>query len=228
MPRMTGTPLLKTSLVTSAACHDACVRDERLSVLWLCGPPGAGKSAAGRALYAGLARSGARAGFADIDQLGMCLPAPRDDPERYRLKERNLSAVTENFRAAGCDAVVVSADLGPSPGNRCRGSGPRRAALVSGPKPGHVDDRIFGLRNGYSVVFSPGGQRVPSRRSWGAACSALLFGGPGRSVLLRNGGRLQLARALAAARDDHSDAVLGTRASGPARCRERFGVRPTG
>jgi chloramphenicol 3-O-phosphotransferase len=92
------------------------VRDEQLSVLWLCGPPGAGKSAAGWALYAGLARSGARAGFADIDQLGMCLPAPPDDLERYRLKERNLSAVAGNFRVAGCDAVVVSGDLGPSPG----------------------------------------------------------------------------------------------------------------
>jgi hypothetical protein len=92
------------------------VRDERLSVLWLCGPPGAGKSAAGWALYAGLARYGVRAGFADIDQLGMCLPAPPDDPERYRLKERNLSVVAGNFGAVGCDAVIVSGDLGPSPG----------------------------------------------------------------------------------------------------------------
>lgn len=90
------------------------MRNERLSVLWLCGPPGAGKSAVGWALYAGLARSGARAGFIDTDQLGMCLPAPPDDPQRYRLKERNLSAVAGNFRAAGCDAVVVSGHLGPA------------------------------------------------------------------------------------------------------------------
>jgi adenylylsulfate kinase-like enzyme len=96
--------------------HNACVRDERVPVLWLCGPPGAGKSAAGWAVYAGLARSGARAGFADIDQLGMCLPAPPDDPERYRLKERNISAVIANFRAAGCGAVIVAGDLGASPG----------------------------------------------------------------------------------------------------------------
>lgn len=87
-----------------------------LPVLWLCGPPGAGKSAVGWALYAGLARSGARAGFADVDQLGMCYPAPPDDPERYRLKERNLAAVAANFRAAGGDALIVSGDLGPSPG----------------------------------------------------------------------------------------------------------------
>ena len=55
------------------------MRDELLAALWLCGPPGAGKSAVGGALYAGRSRSGARAGFADIDQLGMCLPAPPDE-----------------------------------------------------------------------------------------------------------------------------------------------------
>jgi adenylylsulfate kinase-like enzyme len=90
------------------------VRDDRFSVLWLCGPPGAGKSAVGWALYDGLARSGARAGFVDTDQLGMCLPAPSDDPERFHLKERNVSAVAVNFRAAGCGALVVSGDLGLS------------------------------------------------------------------------------------------------------------------
>lgn len=88
--------------------------DDRLSVLWLCGPPGAGKSAVGWVLYDGLARSGTRAGFVDIDQLGMCLPAPPDDPERFRLKARNVSAVTANFRQAGCGALVVSGDLGLS------------------------------------------------------------------------------------------------------------------
>ncbi len=58
------------------------VRDRRISVLWLCGPPGAGKSSVGMALYAGLTRSGARVGFADTDQLGMCFPTPSDDPQR--------------------------------------------------------------------------------------------------------------------------------------------------
>jgi adenylylsulfate kinase-like enzyme len=50
----------------------------RLSVLWLCGPPGAGKSAAGWALYGGLARSGARAGFVDLGQLGLSVSAAAD------------------------------------------------------------------------------------------------------------------------------------------------------
>lgn len=90
------------------------MRDERLAVLWLCGPPGAGKSAAGWALYAALARSGARAGFVDVDQLGMCLPAPPDDPERRRLKERTVSAVAANFLAAGCQAFIMAGHLGHS------------------------------------------------------------------------------------------------------------------
>jgi hypothetical protein len=92
------------------------MRDGSLSLIWLCGPPGAGKSAVGWALYTALVRSGARAGFADIDQLGMCFPARPDDPERYLLKERNAAAVVRNFRAAGCAAAVVSGNLGPAPG----------------------------------------------------------------------------------------------------------------
>jgi hypothetical protein len=44
----------------------------------------------------------------------MCFPAPPDDPERFRLKERNVSAIAANFREAGCTAFVVSGDLGLS------------------------------------------------------------------------------------------------------------------
>jgi proteasome accessory factor A len=56
-----------------------------------------------------------------------------------------------------------------------------------------VDERMFGLRTEYSVVFSPAGQREPSpeelgRRLFGPVVSR----GLGRSVLLRNGGRLHL------------------------------------
>lgn len=85
-------------------------------MLWLCGQPGAGKSSVGMALYAGLARAGARAGFTDADQLGMCFPAAPDDPERHRAKAANLAALAENFRAVGCDALVVAGDLGTSYG----------------------------------------------------------------------------------------------------------------
>jgi adenylylsulfate kinase-like enzyme len=73
-------------------------------VLWLCGPPGVGKSTVGWVLYRGL--SGAA--FVDIDQLGMCFPESPDDPGRHRLKARNLGAVLANFQDAGACQVVVS------------------------------------------------------------------------------------------------------------------------
>jgi proteasome accessory factor A len=52
---------------------------------------------------------------------------------------------------------------------------------------------MFGLRNEYSVVFSSGGQREPSPEElvrW--LFGLVVSGGLGRSVMLRNGGRLHL------------------------------------
>ena len=45
----------------------------------------------------------------------MCLPAPAGDPERYRLKLRNMAAVVPSFRAAGCDALIMPGHLGLDP-----------------------------------------------------------------------------------------------------------------
>ncbi|WP_199757611.1 hypothetical protein [Micromonospora sp. Llam0] len=90
------------------------MRDNVFPVLWINGQPGSGKSAVGWALYDEIARSGTRVGFVDIDQLGIFLPAPLDDPERYRLKVSNVSSTVENFRASGCDALIVSGELGIS------------------------------------------------------------------------------------------------------------------
>jgi proteasome accessory factor A len=56
-----------------------------------------------------------------------------------------------------------------------------------------VDKRIFRLRNEYSVVFAADGQRKPSPEEAGRRLfGPVISGGLGRSVLLRNGGRLQL------------------------------------
>jgi proteasome accessory factor A len=58
---------------------------------------------------------------------------------------------------------------------------------------GHVDKRIFGLRNQYSIVFSAGGQRQLSREEAGRRLfRPVMSGGQGSSVLLPNGGRLHL------------------------------------
>ena len=92
------------------------VRSGPVPLLWLCGPPGAGKSTVGWDIYSRLADAGTRAAFADIDQLGICYPEPARDPGRIRMKERNLAAVTEGFRAAGSECVVVSGVVDPARG----------------------------------------------------------------------------------------------------------------
>lgn len=89
---------------------------DRVPVLWLCGPPGVGKTAAGWEIYSQLARAGTRVGYVDIDQLGMCFPAPADDPGRHRVQARNLDVVVGAYRAAGAQCVVVSGVVDPAHG----------------------------------------------------------------------------------------------------------------
>jgi adenylylsulfate kinase-like enzyme len=79
-----------------------------IPLLWLCGPSGAGKSTVGWQFFSDLTQSGIRVGYLDIDQLGMCYPAPGSDPDRHHIKARNLGAMVANFEAAGADCVLVS------------------------------------------------------------------------------------------------------------------------
>jgi hypothetical protein len=44
----------------------------------------------------------------DLDQLGLCRPAPDDDPRNNRVKARNLGEVWSGLRAAGAQCLVVS------------------------------------------------------------------------------------------------------------------------
>ncbi|MEJ2853147.1 MULTISPECIES: AAA family ATPase [unclassified Saccharothrix] len=81
---------------------------EPVLVLWLCGPPGVGKSTVGWALHQRLRDSGVAAGFVDIDQLGICYPEPPSDPGRHRMQARNLDAVVSHLAATGVRCVVVS------------------------------------------------------------------------------------------------------------------------
>jgi adenylylsulfate kinase-like enzyme len=85
----------------------------RVPVLWITGPPGAGKTTAGWAVYSALIRAGTAAAYADIDQLGMCYPEPASDPGRHRLKAANLDAVVTGYAAAGARCVVVAGVTDP-------------------------------------------------------------------------------------------------------------------
>jgi adenylylsulfate kinase-like enzyme len=59
-------------------------------VWWLLGPPCAGKSVTAWQLHDRLLAGRPRALF-DVDQVGMCYPAPAGDPDRYALKSRAAS-----------------------------------------------------------------------------------------------------------------------------------------
>jgi adenylylsulfate kinase-like enzyme len=87
-----------------------------IPVLWLCGPPGVGKSTVGWEIFAQLTAAGIAAGYVDIDQLGMCYPERVSDPGRHRMKVQNLGAVVANYRAAGARCVIVSGVVDPGRG----------------------------------------------------------------------------------------------------------------
>jgi len=77
-------------------------------VLWLCGPSGVGKTSVGFELFDQLSKAGTVTAYVDLDQLGLCRPAPEDDPNNNRVKARNLGQVWSGFRAAGAQCLVVS------------------------------------------------------------------------------------------------------------------------
>src|SRR5580658_9294188 len=52
-------------------------------------------------------RSGIRAGFLHVDQVGLCYPTPADDPVNHRVKSQNLAAVWPVYRAAGARCLIA-------------------------------------------------------------------------------------------------------------------------
>ncbi|MCH8147275.1 MAG: AAA family ATPase, partial [Planctomycetes bacterium] len=97
---------------------DGPMTSDAIPLLWLCGPSGVGKSTVGWQFFSQLTRDGIRIGYLDIDQLGMCYPAHARDPERHRIKARNLGAIVTTFEAAGADCVLVSGVVDESHGVR--------------------------------------------------------------------------------------------------------------
>jgi len=75
--------------------------------LWLCGPPGVGKSAAGYEIFQQVCRSGIKASFLDFDQVGLCYPTPADDPVNHHVKAQNLAAVWPTYRTAGARCLIA-------------------------------------------------------------------------------------------------------------------------
>jgi gluconate kinase len=83
--------------------------------LWLYGPPGVGKSATGFELFEQLVESGERVAFVELDQIGMCMPAPV--AARSAAKADNLLGILDNFAAAGANGVIVCGDIAETMGD---------------------------------------------------------------------------------------------------------------
>lgn len=79
-----------------------------MRILRLAGGPGVGKSTVAWEVARRLGDEGTPTGYVDIDQLGMCYPAPGGDPDRWHLKERVLQHIARAHEAVGVDLLVVS------------------------------------------------------------------------------------------------------------------------
>lgn len=100
-------------------------------ILWLCGPPGVGKSTAAWEIYSVLTERRVDCAYVDIDQVGILSPTPPSDPERVRIKARNLGALGLNFMDAGARGMVVSGVENPLTG--LPGGLPRAPVTPSSP-----------------------------------------------------------------------------------------------
>jgi len=92
---------------TDAASGDASA----LPALFIIGARGVGKSTVGWALYTRVYQTGIPTAYVDLDQMGMCYPAPDDDPHNHRVKSHNLGIITTGYRRAGATRLVVTGAL---------------------------------------------------------------------------------------------------------------------
>jgi hypothetical protein len=76
-------------------------------VLLITGPTGVGKSTIGFRCYLSSLGAGFTAGYLDLDQLCFLRPGDPRDPGSHRLKARNLTAIWQNYRAAGATHLVA-------------------------------------------------------------------------------------------------------------------------
>jgi hypothetical protein len=81
-------------------------------ILWLVGSIGTGKSDTSFHVFSRLFRAGTRIARLDLDDVGMCHPAPADDPENHRVKAEAMAAAWSIFERHGATCFVISAGAG--------------------------------------------------------------------------------------------------------------------
>ena len=81
-------------------------------VLFTVGAVGVGKSDASYRLFARLWRKGVQTARLDLDELGMCHPAPPQDPDNHQVKAAVLGAAWPVFRDRDTSRLVLAGSAG--------------------------------------------------------------------------------------------------------------------
>ncbi|HEY2273795.1 MAG TPA: hypothetical protein VGH30_13550 [Jatrophihabitantaceae bacterium] len=84
---------------------------ERPQVLFLVGAVGVGKTDASYRIFSRLWSTGTQTARLDMDDLGMCHPAPADDPDNHRVKAETLGVVWPLFRGRDTRRLVLAGDV---------------------------------------------------------------------------------------------------------------------
>jgi hypothetical protein len=79
-----------------------------IPVLWIVGSLGTGKSDTAYHVFSRLFRAGTHIARLDMDDVGMCHPAPEDDPENHRVKAETMAAAWSVFDRHGATCFVIS------------------------------------------------------------------------------------------------------------------------
>jgi DNA polymerase III delta prime subunit len=81
---------------------------EQIPILWLCGPPGVGKTAVAWEMYGRFVRLGIAGGLRGRRSAGHLLSRAGWRPDRHELKAGNVAALRASLAAAGARLMIVS------------------------------------------------------------------------------------------------------------------------
>ncbi|QFY09983.1 hypothetical protein GBF35_28065 [Nonomuraea phyllanthi] len=90
--------------------EEAATTSVPVPVLWLGGATAVGKSTVGYEIFMQVYRTGVRAAYVDVKQIGALRPVADDDVDSHSLKARNLAAIWAGYRAAGAQCLIVSGE----------------------------------------------------------------------------------------------------------------------
>ena len=119
-------------------------------VVWLCGPPGVGKTSVAWQLHRRAVSDGRRVAFVDVDQLGICYPERAEDPGRHRLEARNVDALGRSFAAAGAECLIVSGVVDPALGPLVAGAGDDVLTVRLRADPAELVERLASRRGSFA------------------------------------------------------------------------------